>query len=250
MRMLNGLTYVLAIGLGSCMSSGPTTLIVTGTNFGGVEGKAMKLAVVDTGANQIFETAAATTVSNGKFTFSLMVNPGTKYRVDLYADDDGDGHCQYGVDHAYAVDENGLAEGQTVTATVDYNSTDARGCLSFGAGTLHVTVTNFTATGHVFKAMLIRDDGGLKLGLKTDSLQGNAIDFTWAGAVIPHKFYHVDLYIDNNGDDHCGGSDTVFSQLSGAIGGTQMDGLLVGPALEVAMDGMHDLNPAACASFQ
>src|SRR5262250_294979 len=71
-RLQLGLPF-LAFAVSSCMSSGPTTLVVASTNFTAVEGKTVKLSLVDTAANKIEQTATPTTVSAGKFTFTLDV---------------------------------------------------------------------------------------------------------------------------------------------------------------------------------
>src|SRR5215470_15382114 len=135
----------LALAASSCMSSGPTTLVVASTGFTQLEGATVKLSLLDVASNKIEQLAPAATVSGGKFSFSLDIHPGTQYRVDLYADVDGDGHCQVGVDKVYAVDVMDVTEGDTMTANIDFNSQDSRGCLSFGASSIHVTATSFSA---------------------------------------------------------------------------------------------------------
>src|SRR5262249_53465634 len=217
-RLQLGLPFLL-FAPSSCMTSGPPVLVVTSNAFGPVEGAQVKMALVDVAANKIVQTPPTATVTGGKFTFTLDVNAGTKYRVDLFTDDDSDGTCQFGIDSVYAVDvqDNQLSDGATYTANIDYNSNDPRGCLSFGGSTLHVTATNFTATGHIFKAALTRLDGLKHLAVFADVLQNGMIDFSWDGGIIAGNFYRVDIYIDNNNDDHCGGPDTFLSKTSGAL---------------------------------
>jgi len=233
------------------MSSGPTTLVVASTNFTAVEGKTVKLSLVDTAANKIEQTATPTTVSAGKFTFTLDVKSGTKYRVDLYADDDADGHCQVGVDHVYAVDVMDIADGGSMTANVDFNSQDSRGCLSYGASSLHVTATSFSAdpTGKVYRAAIIRTSGGVDVADRQGAVLSPTIDFTWEGGMYPGNFYRVDLYVDMNGDTHCTVADgLIFSRASLAEPGPEVDGL-TGDVVPLMIDGTRDVNTAACASF-
>jgi len=238
------------------MSSGPTTLTVASTGFTQVEGATVKLSLVDVAANKIEQIAPPVTVSGGKFTFSLDVKPGKQYRVDLYADIDGDGHCQVGVDHVYAVDVMDIAEGGSMTATIDYGSQDSRGCLSFGASSLHVTAMNFTAdpTGKVYRAAIIRTSGSADVADRQGAVLSNVIDFTWEGGMFPGNFYRVDLFVDMNGDTHCTLADgLIFSRSSVAEPGPEMDGIVgmapPGDIVPLTIDGMRDVNTAACASF-
>ncbi len=238
------------------MSSGPTTLTVAATSFTAVEGKTVKLALLDVAANKIEQIAPATTVSGGKFTFSLDVKAGTQYRVDLYADDDADGHCQVGVDHVYAVDVQDIADGGSMSANVDFNSQDSRGCLSFGASSLHITAMNFSAdpTGKVYRAAIIRTSGSVDVGDRQGAALSNVIDFTWEGGMYPGNFYRVDLFVDMNGDTHCTVADgLIFSRSSVAEPGPEMDGIVgaapPGDVVPLMIDGTRDVNTAACASF-
>lgn len=239
------------------MSSGPTTLVVASTGFTPLEGATVKLSLVDVAANKIEQIAPPATVSGGKFTFNLDVKSGTQYRVDLYADVDGDGHCQVGVDHVYAVDVMDLADGGSMTANVDYNSQDSRGCLSFGASSLHVTATNFSAdpTGKVYRAAIIRTSGGIDVADRQGAALSSTIDFTWEGGMYPGNFYRVDLFVDMNGDTHCTVADgLIFSRASVAEPGPEVDGVVgsapPGDIVPLMIDGVRDVNTAACASFQ
>ena len=234
------------------MSSGPTTLVVASSGFSQVEGKTIKLSLVDVAANKIEQTAPPVTVSGGKFTFTLDVRAGTEYRVDLYADDDGDGHCQVGVDHVYAVNVMDIADGGSMTANVDFNSEDSRGCLSYGASSLHITAANFAAdpTGKVYRAAIIRVLDGVDVGDRQNAVLSPTIDFTWEGGMFPGKFYRVDLFVDMNSDTHCTAADgLVFTRNTVAEPGPPVDGL-TGDIVPVMIDGARDVNTAACATFQ
>jgi len=244
MFMANRLHYLVPICLTSCMSSGPTTLTVTGSGFSSDdEGKVVKVAVVDVNGNKIVTTGNGA-VSGGKFTFDLTVGHDTKYRLDVFTDLDGDGKCQYGVDHVYAVDISGIGEGTAYSATILPSAFDSRGCLAWGGGSLHVTLSNFTSSGAVYKAALFKSGLATRLGLKTGAVQGGTLDFTLEGAIIPGTFYRVDLFIDNNSDDKCQAGDLIVSKPTGALPPPQVDGLS-GDVVQLAMDGTHDLAAAS-----
>ena len=238
------------------MSSGPTTLVVASTGFTQLEGATVKLSLLDVASNKIEQLAPAATVSGGKFSFSLDIHPGTQYRVDLYADVDGDGHCQVGVDKVYAVDVMDVTEGDTMTANIDFNSQDSRGCLSFGASSIHVTATSFSAdpTGKVYRAAIIRVVDSVDVADRQGAVLSPTIDFTWEGGMYPGKFYRVDLFVDMNGDTHCTAADgLIFTRTSVAEPPPEIDGIVgmppKGDVVPLLIDGTRDVNTAACASF-
>src|SRR5215813_6718428 len=72
-RLHLGLPFLL-FAASSCMTSGPTVLVVTSNAFSPVEGAKVKMALVDVAANKIVQTPAPPNVTGGKFTFTLDVN--------------------------------------------------------------------------------------------------------------------------------------------------------------------------------
>jgi hypothetical protein len=160
------------------------------------------------------------------------------------------------VDHVYTVDVQDIADGGSMTANVDFNSQDSRGCLSFGASSLHITAMNFSAdpTGKVYRAAIIRTSGSVDVGDRQGAALSNVIDFTWEGGMYPGNFYRVDLFVDMNGDTHCTVADgLIFSRSSVAEPGPEMDGIVgaapPGDVVPLMIDGTRDVNTAACASF-
>jgi hypothetical protein len=259
MKTFNRLHYLLPLVAGAlvaCGSSGPTKLTITGSGFSAVEGKPVKLGLVDVSGKKVAQTSS-TTVSGGKFEFDLTVDAGVTYRADLYADDNGDGHCQWGVDHVYAVDVTPISEGTAVTKTVVQDAVDSRGCLSFGASSLHVTVTNLASgtTGTVFEAALVKCadatcavSGGKVAGLYTGSVSGSMIDFLFDGGIVPGVFYRVDLFVNNNptAGIKCDASDTIVTGSPNAVVGAQTDGL-TGQKIDLAIDGSKPANMGTVA---
>jgi len=233
---------------GSCTNKDPVTLNVSGTGFATeLEGASFKVAIVDVDGKKVVETATGL-VTNGKIAASLMVDADTTYRADVFVDSDDDGKCQFGIDSVYAVDIHNTTGGSTQTVSINPALVDSRGCLAWGGSTLHATLSNFTASGSVFKAVLIRMDGNQKLQLRTGAVTGGTLTLDFPGAIIPGHFYRVDIYIDNNGNDQCDSVDAIFSKISTALPPGQADGL-TGDTVPLALDG--DSNSASsCASFQ
>lgn len=254
MRMstrLSSLWTSLALFLlvGSCTNKDPVTLVVAGMGFATeLEGMTFNVAIVDVDGKKIVETASGS-ITNGKIAASIEVDPDTTYRADIFIDTDDDGNCQFGVDSVYAVDIQDASGGSTQNVTINPSLVDSRGCLAWGGSTLHATLSNFTASGSVFKAVLTRTDGPKRLQLKTGAVTGGTITLDFPGAIVPGHFYQLDIYIDNNGDDQCiAGVDSVFSKTSTSLPPPQRDGL-TGDTVPLILDG--EINAAtSCSSFQ
>jgi hypothetical protein len=221
---------------------------VTASGFTKDDGKTVKVAAVDVNAGTTKATAMGTIASGGA-TFTLDVDPNTMYRVNLFADSDGNGACEFGVDDAVSVVVNDIAEGKSAALSLSPSQADSHGCLSFGGGTLKVTGTGFTAN-KVFFAQILKKDGSnyKKLGnpLNGPVSSSGAIDIEFPGGIVTQTFYRVDFYIDDNPTNgKCDTTDKVFRVDSGALAPNQT------PAeLDYTVNGTDTPNTAACASFQ
>ncbi len=248
--LVSGLALILLVG--SCTNKDPVTLVVStksSTTFApDLEGAAFKMAIVDVDAKKVVETDSGT-VAGGRIAATVMVDADAKYRADIFIDADDDGKCQFGIDSVYAIDIQNTSGGSSQDVVIDPTLLDSRGCLGWGGSTLHATVSNFTASGSVYKAVLTRTEGSKKLQLKTGAVTGNTITIDFPGAIIPGFFYQLDVYIDNNGDDQCNASvDSIFTKTSSALPPGQTDGV-TGDTVPLMLDG--DLNQgASCSSFQ
>jgi len=241
----------------SCAPAEPATIVVAGSDFGPEEGKPVKVSVVDVGAKKVIVQSIPTTVAAGKINVSVQVAPDVTYRVDVFIDDDGDGHCQWannvaGFDHAYAVDVAPIAEGKTFTANLMLANNDSRGCLSYGSASLHFQATQLNSgMSAPFTAALIRLDGPIVLGKRVGVEVNGTIDYTFAGAIFPGKQYRVDFYIDKDGLQGCSSADLAYREAPKfSVSGQPQDGLS-DTTLELMVDGATaNLVPDACSTFQ
>ncbi len=228
MRIYNRLHRLLPALLATCGSSGPTTIVLNATGFTKDNGKTAKVAVVDATSLAV-KTQAMGIVANGAVSFTLDVDHGVMYRVNLFVDSDGNNTCEFGADDVISVTVNPVAEGMSSTVGVTPSQADSQGCLSFGGGTLKVTGTGFPAN-KIFFAQLFKKDGTdfKKLGGVTNGVTTNgSIDIEFPGGIITQTFYRVDFYVDSNPTNSmCDPSDPAFRVDSGALGPSQAGGEL------------------------
>jgi hypothetical protein len=233
----------------ACGSTAPTTIMVTASGFTKDEGKMMKIAAVDVNAKMIKSQATATVTSGGA-SFKLDVDPNVMYRIDLFADMDGNGVCEFGVDDAVSVTVADIAEGKSASVSLTPAQAASQGCLSFGGGTLKITGSMLPASamGKVFFAQLLKLGGTtpVKLGNPiSGTVTGTNIDIEFPGGIITNVLYRVDFYVDDNPNNtKCDTTDDVYRVEPGALGSSNAGGELDGMVKDT------DKNPAACATFQ
>lgn len=211
MRTLTRIHYFFPLLL-ACGSSGPTNLIVTGSDFSADDGKSVKIAVVDAATGTAQNTVTAT-VTGGKFSATIPVDAEADLRVDAFIDRDDSTACEFGIDGAYSTGSTVVAvpEGGTKTVTFASGTTDSQGCLSFGAGSLSVKGTGY-GDSQVWQAVLFKkkNEDYIRLGKKTRATAAAAVDIQFPGALVTGVFYRLDFYVDVNGDGMCSAADKVF----------------------------------------
>jgi hypothetical protein len=253
MRTSLVLGTLLALGSTSCGEAKPATIIVTAAGFGQVEGKAIRVAVVDTSANALAVQPISGVITGGAYTTTIQLPPDVAYRVDAFVDDDGDTYCQWGdpaIDHAYSVDVAPVAEGKTFNANLAFADTSSRGCLSYGDASMHLKVTNLNAGSAPFYiAALVRvGTPDLVVGKFTGGVPNGTIDTTFEGAVVPGMNYRVDFYVEKDGRVGCTSGDLTFRVLPKfTVTGPPSPGITK-TVLDLTVDGTAAQTPEVCTS--
>jgi hypothetical protein len=179
-------------------------LTFTGT-LGPHANQMLRVLVIRDSDGAIAANETVTLPGDGTFSFawSNILADGANYRIDFYADFNGDGECDSPpVDHSWRI---GLG---TVNGDVardfqhDVNFTDV--CDSFEFG-LRFTASLAPHAGQTLWVAIVKDSSGgetIEIDQTTVPADGQ-VAFEWPRILEDGEDYHIDFYADHNENGQC-----------------------------------------------
>lgn len=204
---LAGLAVALSgAACGDDGGDGPYDLTFDGNGYNAHSGQTMTAAVVDAGG-AVVAGPSETTVSDGAFSFtwSGALASGSSYRVQLYADHNGNGLCNTPpTDHSWEVSLGSVQGNGAVTES--HNTDFAYVCTTFGDYDLDFTGSGYSPHAGQTLTALVRVDGddSLVAGPETTTVDSNGnFSFAWPGLLVDGTAYEVLFFADHNDNSSC-----------------------------------------------
>jgi hypothetical protein len=221
-------------------------LTFAGSGFDVHDGDRLHASLVDVPAAAVLATDSAV-VADGRFAVSwpAAASSDGSYRVDYYVDLDGDGLCDTPpVDHAWSLE---VPEVTADTTLVVSHSTafQPSACASFpmpGRYSLSLVGSSFGVhDGETLAAVVVDETTGSRSARETTVVAGGAFELAWPGALEAGRAYHIDYYVDVDGDGDCTAppADHVWS----------VDLPVVASDVRASVTHSTTFDPAACDSF-
>ncbi|MBI5507903.1 MAG: hypothetical protein HY903_04010 [Deltaproteobacteria bacterium] len=205
-------THNIAFEADVCTSFPAYDLQLNGA-FGPHAGQTLYVAVVRTLDDLLVTEQSTVLPQNGILAWAVrgILQRGVDYRVDYYADTNGDGACQgpaFDQDHAWAAVVRSVGGNTSVTGS-DPSPFDPLACAAFPGGVptgpfdLNVTGTGFAPhDGQVMSVALTTIDGTV-IARAMGVIAGGRFSAAFPGRLEAGQSYRLDYYADRDLDGVC-----------------------------------------------
>lgn len=222
--------------------NGPFDLTFTGT-VAPHAGQKLHVIVLRTDDGSVAAHDEITVPGDGTFSFTWVdiLAKGASYRIDFYADHNGDDSCNDPPnDHAWRISVGPVTADVTRDFQHDTNFTDI--CDSFEFD-LNFTATLTPHAGQTLRVAVVKIGSNSDEVIATDEstiAANGAVAFSWSDILEFEHDYFLDFYADHNGNDSCDAPPTDHAW--------RLDlGTVVG---DVTRDFQHNTNfTGVCDSF-
>lgn len=182
---------------------GPYDLEFTGA-LGPHAGQMLRVLVIDENSGAIVANETATLPADGTFAFDWtgILSDGAAYRIDFYADHDGDGkYDEPPTDHAWRIALGAVTGDVSRDFQHDTNFTDIEASFEFD---LEFTATLAPHAGQTMRLVVVDDsDGEVYASEQAVIGADGAVSMHWHALLEDGDDYDIVFYADHNGNGAC-----------------------------------------------
>lgn len=226
------------------MSSGRHDLRLRGSGYAPHAGQTIYAALVSSGGSVLERAQAVVTGSSYEIAFAGALETGASYRIDYYADHDGDGRCSAPpADHVWQTAVPSVTDDVVIEDPHDAAFAPAA-CGSFPVNTFDLTLggTNYAPhDGQTVRAALLDEATARVVATAETTVSGGVLAISMPGELVEGRAYRLEYYADHNSNGTCDAppADHVWRQAIPAVTG------------DVTIERAHapDFTPAACDAF-
>lgn len=224
--------------------AGAYDLRLRGTGYAPHDGQTIYAALVNASGSVVDRAEAVVTDSSYEIAFLGSLETGASYRIDYYADHDGDGRCSAPpADHVWQTDVPPVS-GDVVIDDAHDPSFAAAACDSFPVTTFDLRLggSNYAPhDGQTVRAALVDEATDRVVATTESTVTGGTLDISMPAELVEGRAYRLEYYADHNSNGACDAppADHVWRQEIAAV------------TADVTIDRSHapDFTPAACDAF-